>query len=89
MKEIVFNEILKTIENESIRLFGEKCIQTIPPYFWEIPFKKNKRTGKISCSPTQLLIFRRIFFGNTFNHCLCSLYGYGLFNNALLLLFGL
>jgi 23S rRNA maturation-related 3'-5' exoribonuclease YhaM len=37
MKEIVFNEILKTIENESIRLFGEKCIQTIPPYFWEIP----------------------------------------------------
>ena len=37
MKETIFNEILNTIENDDIRDFGEKCIQRINPYFWEIP----------------------------------------------------
>lgn len=35
MKE-VFNQVLGTFENEDIRKFAEKCIDTAPPYFYEV-----------------------------------------------------
>lgn len=35
MKE-VFKPILDTFENEDIKRFAEACLDTIPPYFWEV-----------------------------------------------------
>ena len=34
-KSSIFNSILDTIESEDIRKFAERCIQTIPDYFWD------------------------------------------------------
>ena len=35
-KSSIFNSILDTIESEDIRKFAERCIQTIPDYFWDV-----------------------------------------------------
>ena len=35
MKE-VFKPILDTFENEDIKIFARACLDTIPPYFWEV-----------------------------------------------------
>ena len=35
MKE-VFKPILDTFENEDIKIFAKACLDTIPPYFWEV-----------------------------------------------------
>lgn len=35
-KSKIFESILCTIENNDIREFAEKCIDTIPDYFWEV-----------------------------------------------------
>ena len=44
MKEEIFNPILDTFENEDIKQFMiEKCMPTIPEYFWEVPASS---TGK-------------------------------------------
>lgn len=37
MKEEIFNEVLNSIENNDIKNFALKCINTICPYFYEIP----------------------------------------------------
>ena len=35
-KSSIFDSILDTIESEDIRKFAERCIQTIPDYFWDV-----------------------------------------------------
>lgn len=35
-KSSIFDSILNTIESEDIRKFAERCIETIPDYFWEV-----------------------------------------------------
>ncbi len=35
-KSKIFNTLLDTFENEDIKTFAEKCIETIPNYFWEV-----------------------------------------------------
>ena len=35
MKE-VFNEVLSTFENEDIKEFADRCLDTVPPYFYEV-----------------------------------------------------
>ena len=35
-KSSIFNSILNTIESEDIRKFAERCIETIPDYFWNV-----------------------------------------------------
>ena len=35
-KSSIFDSILNTIESEDIRKFAERCIETIPDYFWNV-----------------------------------------------------
>ena len=35
-KSSIFDSILNTIESEDIRKFAERCIKTIPDYFWNV-----------------------------------------------------
>lgn len=35
-KSSIFDSILNTIESEDIRKFAERCIETIPDYFWDV-----------------------------------------------------
>ena len=35
-KSNIFDSILNTIESEDIRKFAERCIETIPDYFWNV-----------------------------------------------------
>ena len=35
-KSSIFNPILDTIVSEDIRKFAERCIETIPNYFWDV-----------------------------------------------------
>lgn len=38
MSKEIFNEIIETFENEDIKRFMiEKCLPTVPAYFWEVP----------------------------------------------------
>lgn len=34
---MIFDEIINSIENEDIKSFGSQYIETICPYFWEVP----------------------------------------------------
>lgn len=37
MKQDIFNEVLETFENDDIKEFAKKCIESAPPYFYEVP----------------------------------------------------
>ena len=35
-KAMIFDSLVVTIENKDIREFAERCIDTIPNYFWDV-----------------------------------------------------
>ena len=50
MSKEAFDEILETFETTNIKIFAEKCIETIPPYFWVVPASSSlKYHGLIYC----------------------------------------
>ena len=46
-KSSIFDSILNTIESEDIRKFAERCIETIPDYFWNVGAVRQVRESII------------------------------------------